>query len=205
MDFFNTPQVRRTKEQEHSDCIGWVKAVFKSNFRVKALVEAMERHGCSVRIGKNVLCEPCHMDVYGGFDAHRAQAVVCENTVKTREKVEDVLVHELVHAYDHCRAKVNWTYLPHIACSEIRAAALSGECRMTIDKFFQTSLGLKGWKLHMGGVDCARRHAIRSLQVVSAKSSMKEIEEAVDQVFTNCYLDSDPFDAIPPLHRSNYG
>ena len=40
------------------------------------------------------------------------------------------MVHETIHAYDHCRAKVNWSSCHHHACSEIRAANLSGDCRI---------------------------------------------------------------------------
>jgi inner membrane protease ATP23 len=40
------------------------------------------------------------------------------------------LTHELVHAYDHCRAYVDWTNCVHHACSEVRAANLSGDCKM---------------------------------------------------------------------------
>lgn len=45
-----------------------------------------------------------------------------------QEEINHALTHELVHAYDHCRAKnLDWTNCQHHACSEIRAAALSGE------------------------------------------------------------------------------
>ena len=33
--------------------------------------------------------------------------------------MNDVLTHELVHAYDDCRAMVNWEDLDHLACSEV--------------------------------------------------------------------------------------
>lgn len=37
--------------------------------------------------------------------------------------------HEMIHAYDHCRAKdLDWNSCRHHACSEIRAAVLSGDC-----------------------------------------------------------------------------
>jgi len=43
---------------------------------------------------------------------------------------EMTLTHELVHAYDHCRAYVDWSNCVHHACSEVRAANLSGDCKM---------------------------------------------------------------------------
>lgn len=42
-------------------------------------------------------------------------------------QVDHALTHELIHAYDHCRAgNLDWSNLEHHACSEIRAATLSG-------------------------------------------------------------------------------
>ena len=45
---------------------------------------------------------------------------------------ELTLTHELIHAYDHCRAYMNWSNCVHHACSEIRAANLSGDCHMSV-------------------------------------------------------------------------
>jgi hypothetical protein len=36
--------------------------------------------------------------------------------------MEDVITHELIHALDHCRGKVNFSDPRHLACTEIRAA-----------------------------------------------------------------------------------
>ncbi len=61
--------------------------------------------------------------------------------------MEDTLVHEMVHMYDHAKFKVDWDNIRHHACTEvrqidmklviifnralsqIRAANLSGDCR----------------------------------------------------------------------------
>ncbi|XP_065185851.1 mitochondrial inner membrane protease ATP23 homolog [Sycon ciliatum] len=196
------PQINRSPEREHADCVAWAESAMKTNSRIRKLLESLESRGCPMRIGVNLLCERCDQPgLNGGFDAERAEAVVCENAVRNGQQVERVLAHELVHAYDHCRAHVNWSYLPHWACSEVRAAALSGECSLTVSKFMQTAAGMMPWRLHKGGVDCARRHAIRSLQALRSDLEMAEIETAVDSVFVPCYLDSEPFDVIPPLTR----
>jgi hypothetical protein len=54
---------------------------------------------------------------------------------------ELTLTHELVHAYDHCRAYVDWSNCVHHACSEIRAANLSGDCSMYEDHPNGTAVG----------------------------------------------------------------
>jgi hypothetical protein len=33
--------------------------------------------------------------------------------------MEDTIVHEMIHAFDHCRFDVNWLDLRHHACSEV--------------------------------------------------------------------------------------
>ena len=33
--------------------------------------------------------------------------------------MNDTLTHELIHAYDHCRAHLDWNNLQHLACTEV--------------------------------------------------------------------------------------
>jgi len=43
-------------------------------------------------------------------------------------QVPNTVAHEMIHAYDDARARLDWTNLVHHACTEIRAANLSGDC-----------------------------------------------------------------------------
>jgi inner membrane protease ATP23 len=53
-----------------------------------------------------------------------AQVVMCHNHMQSATEFENMLVHELVHAFDHCRgADLSWSNCRHHACSEARAAA----------------------------------------------------------------------------------
>ncbi|TYJ28339.1 hypothetical protein E1A91_A07G252400v1 [Gossypium mustelinum] len=55
--------------------------------------------------------------------------MVCSDQVKIQDDVNQVVIHELIHAYDECRASnLDWTNCAHHACSEIRAGHLSGDC-----------------------------------------------------------------------------
>lgn len=57
---------------------------------------------------------------------------ICENWIQSGRHVEDTLAHELVHAIDASRVRrFDSTDCVHVACSEVRAANLSGECRFT--------------------------------------------------------------------------
>ena len=73
------------------------------------------------------------------------QIVLCENNLYSQGIMDETLTHELVHSYDHCRAHVDWKDLKHLACSEIRAASLSGECFFWKENFARLKFG---WKKH---------------------------------------------------------
>lgn len=85
------------------------------------------------------------------------QIVLCENNIYSQGHMNDTLTHELVHIYDHCRAEVDWNNIHHLACSEIRAANLSGECFFWKETFGRFKFG---WKKHHQvssntlGLDC---------------------------------------------------
>lgn len=91
---------------------------------------------------RHLVCEPCGPTVAGGFDPDQTQVdaclcissvqcqlvsaspqvVLCENNIYSQGHMNDTLTHELVHAYDHCRAHVDWSNLQHIACTEVSCA-----------------------------------------------------------------------------------
>ncbi len=45
---------------------------------------------------------------------------MCENYPMTQKKSEDTIVHEMIHAYDHCKNFFDKNNCVHIACSEVR-------------------------------------------------------------------------------------
>jgi inner membrane protease ATP23 len=59
--------------------------------------------------------------------------------------MNDTLTHELVHTLDYCRAEIDWDNLDHLACTEVRAANLSGECFFSKETFTRMKFG---WKKH---------------------------------------------------------
>lgn len=40
-----------------------------------------------------------------------------------KKHMEDTIAHEMVHMFDHCRFKLDWHNLRHVACTEVRARA----------------------------------------------------------------------------------
>lgn len=45
---------------------------------------------------------------------------MCSNYLTIQDEVNQVVIHELIHAYDECRAKnLDWTNCAHHACSQV--------------------------------------------------------------------------------------
>ncbi|XP_063783436.1 mitochondrial inner membrane protease ATP23 homolog isoform X2 [Pseudophryne corroboree] len=102
-----------------------------------------------------------------------------------------VVTHELIHAFDHCRAQVDFlNNVHHLACSEIRAASLSGDCSLT-NEILRLNFGVK--QHHQ---TCVRGRAVQSI-VAARKFSQETAEKAVDDVFDSCFNDREPFGRIP--------
>ena len=97
----------------------------------------------------------------------------------------------MVHAYDHLRFKLQPLDLRHAACMEIRASALSGECRWTREFFTRNQ-----WRLTMQMQECVRRRAALS---VAARPGCRDDVQAVrvvNEVWDSCFYDTRPFDEI---------
>ncbi|CUG06195.1 aminomethyltransferase, mitochondrial, putative [Bodo saltans] len=125
----------------------------------------------------------------------RGQIVLRADKITSKETAERSLRHELVHAYDDARGFIDPQDCLHHACSEIRAARLSGDC-----------LGLEvkhNWTDPMSsGLQCVRRRAI--LAVENNPVCKDFSERAVEKTFPKCYSDYEPF--VAPIYgMGNYG
>ncbi|TDG96810.1 hypothetical protein EPR50_G00233000 [Perca flavescens] len=157
----------------------------------KLLLSAMKSSGCKVLKERHFSCEDCDGTVSGGFDADSSQIVLCQNNIHQQSHMNRVVTHELIHAFDHCRAHVDWfNNFRHLACSEIRAANLSGDCSFS-NEVSRFNFGLK--QHHQ---ECVRGRALRSILAVR-KISREEAVKIVDEVFHTCFNDHEPFGRIP--------
>lgn len=105
-------------------------------------------------------------------------------------QVEKNLRHELIHAFDDARGEVHpWNCL-HQACSEIRAARLSGDCFIGEE--------MKNWRFNIfkSGKECVRRQA--TLAVETNPLCRGFSERAVEKIFPQCYFDYEPF--LAPIY-----
>ncbi len=94
-------------------------------------------------------------------------------------------MHELIHAYDFCRAKVDIDNCDQYACLEVRASSLSGECNY-LPEAARGNLGVGS-----GHSSCTRRRALLSVSMNNKCSA--EASKHVDKVFERCYRDISPY------------
>ena len=85
--------------------------------------------------GTAIVCTPCEIVAGGFYDTDKKVISICENRLgNSRAALERTLTHELVHAYDDAeglrgrKPPLDWSDCQQRACTEVRAAALSGDC-----------------------------------------------------------------------------
>eukprot|EP00741_Cyanophora_paradoxa_P021647 tig00000241_g20894.t1 len=156
------------------------------------LLEQLQGLGCAVDREKFINCQTCEQGIGAGFrpaqGGDAADIVLCGNRVENLIHAEQLVTHELIHAYDECRAKVRWDDCVHHACSEIRAASLSGECS------FDSELGRGYLKFRKHHEECVKRRVLLSL---APNPACKEPLAAFEKAWSTCSKDYAPFTKIP--------
>ncbi|XP_043709000.1 mitochondrial inner membrane protease atp23-like [Telopea speciosissima] len=166
---------------------------------VKFLKEHLEKTGCILG-DKFIKAVHCDKQISGGYV--RGEGVMASyishydlkfsliNHMNIQDEVNQVVIHELIHAYDDCRAaNLDWANCAHHACSEIRAGHLSGDCH------YKREL-LRGYMKLRGHEQVIRRRVMKSLSgnPYCPEAAAKDAMEAVWDV---CYNDTKPFDRAP--------
>ncbi|KAK8854784.1 mitochondrial inner membrane protease ATP23 [Kwoniella newhampshirensis] len=175
-------------EKDWDKCEKWKSELMTSSPAVVFLLQHLSLSGCPFPASA-IQCHPCPETRSGGFSPDHG-ILLCQNRFFSKRHMEDTLTHELLHAFDHCRFKVDWGNLRHHACSEIRAANLSGDCRWTRE----VKRGFYAFnKQHQA---CVKRRAILSVLANPACTSPDMAERAVNEVWESCFADTRPFDEI---------
>lgn len=166
--------------------------VMKKSFKlpmVRFLREELEKAGCPVK-EKFFKAMFCDRKAVGSYIRGEG-IVVCANHVNFEDEIKQVIIHELIHAYDDCRAaNMNWLNCAHHACSEIRAGHLSGDCH------FKRELLRGHFKLRGHEQDCIRRRVMMSL-ANNPYCTEAAAKNAMEAVWDICYNDTKPFDRAP--------
>jgi len=157
------------------------------------LMNALKQSGCPVSRG-NIQCIACEDAVEGArYSTFDKSITICQNYIQSATQVEDALSHELIHAVDDCRVKdFDQTNCKQVACSEIRAANLSGDCKWTRELF-------RGNVYQFAGAHnlCVRRRARLSMQHNKEACGTCDIDKVLDEVWDACLADTAPFIEIP--------
>lgn len=66
----------------------------------------------------NILCRMCTNEQSGGFSVDYG-ILLCANKFRNRGHQEDTMAHEMVHAWDHLKWKVEANNMRHQACLEV--------------------------------------------------------------------------------------
>jgi inner membrane protease ATP23 len=184
-EFEKVTKFLTTQQKTHNRCEKWKLKLSQSSPILKFLLTELSKHSESPLL----LCTSCDPKRAGGF-APGLGIVLCENNFLSKAHMEDTLAHELIHAYDNVTTKINWKNKLHVACTEIRAANLSGECAFT--KEFKRG----NWGIAKQHQECVRRRAVMSVLLSKIVNTEKEAEDAVRLVWKSCFQDTAPFDEI---------
>ena len=174
-------------------CEREVERMAQSSAIVRFMIEKLGQTGCAID-ARFFRVETCSASVVGGFRPPDG-VVVCHNHINDATTLENALAHELIHAYDHCRAagKMDWLDLRQHACSEIRAANLSGDCHW-VNELMRGRVFFSIKKHHQA---CVRRRAELSVAMNPKCRDAKHAHEVVNEVFERCFRDTSPYDDIP--------
>jgi inner membrane protease ATP23 len=156
---------------------------------VRFLSEEVRKLGGDLN-DSNILCRMCTNQQSGGFSLSHG-ILLCANQFRNRGHQEDTMAHEMVHAWDHLKFKVEDTNLRHQACLEIRASTLSGECRFAREFFTRNQ-----WRVTEQLQNCVRRRATLSMLARPGVRGEEHAGEIVNQVWEGCFRDTRPFDEI---------
>eukprot|EP01094_Clydonella_sp_ATCC50884_P018886 TRINITY_DN3580_c0_g3_i1.p1 TRINITY_DN3580_c0_g3~~TRINITY_DN3580_c0_g3_i1.p1 ORF type:complete len:287 (+),score=68.23 TRINITY_DN3580_c0_g3_i1:140-1000(+) len=140
-----------------------------------------------------IQCRHCPDNSSRAYFAPGHGVVVCENHLPEHDTfLQETIVHELVHAFDYCKYEIDPSNCDHIACTEIRAATLSGECKFSRELFQRGIVGLDGGHFEA----CVKRRAELSLQQ-HPRCEGNRAGAAVHRAWERCHKDYAPWHFIP--------
>jgi len=152
--------------------------------------DAIRARGCTLP-DDFVRCIPLpDVDVRGQFSTQHSRVILNSITLADQRSALRTVVHELVHAYDHCRVEMDYSDPKHLACTEIRASNLSGECGWT-EEFKRMQFGFARQQQK-----CVARRAALSIRGHTALRD-QDPKQVVGSVFRRCFADTEPLPRDP--------
>lgn len=118
--YFATLDLHR-EEADCARCTSQLSYLFSYSPIIRFMRENINKLGQDINM-ENVRCKRCTTNQAGGFDSEYG-IMICANQMKNKGHLEDTLAHEMVHAWDHLRFKVDRRNLRHAACTEVSASS----------------------------------------------------------------------------------
>lgn len=121
---------REHEARDRAQCEAWRDWCFAHSPTVVFLRNKIRDLGAELD-ASNVACRRCPARLTEDGEVHRQSGgfspdhgiLICANEIQDRKHLEDTLAHEMVHAWDTLRWKVDWLGdkdLKHAACTEVR-------------------------------------------------------------------------------------
>lgn len=177
-------------------CVKYVDYARRSSPRVASLLRQLEARGCGLAAPDPIVCEDAFegAPVAGAYDSVRRLVLMNPGVpagVLTQAITTRTVTHELIHAWDHCRAVIDPADCRHLACTEVRAANLSGDCDFGIEL---ARGALRDFSLRGRQQQCVRRRAELSVSMhPHCVAARRGVKATVDDVWEPCYADVSPF------------
>ncbi|CAK9085776.1 unnamed protein product [Durusdinium trenchii] len=161
-------------------------------WKVEILLNALS----AMKAPVDLVCVRCPADVRhrAGYSPKHNRIWMCANRFWNPFEFRRVLVHELTHAFDFARAKVDTGSCVHIACTEIRAWNLSGECDL-----WRNSFKYFGEEMINRKQRCVRDGAVASLLENERCQDTYVAHAALEEAWPQCWRDYWPFTTKPDL------
>jgi inner membrane protease ATP23 len=157
-------------------------------------MKRIESRGCNLP-EDFVLCEDVFgagSQTIGAWDTNR-HLVIMNPALSEKHMTQAAwirtITHELIHGFDQCRVRMDPNDCAHVACTEIRAANLSGDCDIGAEL---ERRGLRSPSISGHQQKCVRRRAELSARGNPACLG-RDVPKVVDDVYEACYADTTPF------------
>eukprot|EP01080_Neovahlkampfia_damariscottae_P005695 gene5695-9515_t len=188
------PKSKQDSYQTINDCRKSIEFDLKNNEKVKKLANSISNLDPNV-LKNGFKCKICKSEntERGYYDGNKQVVTLCVNKLKDKKNTTEVLIHELVHAYDSMKYKK--VYCKTRACMEIRSYNISGICSKQ-KYLFGSAYGDKHFSTLK---ECLKYHAFLSTKNYCSQTSEKDI----DSVFDQCSNDFRPIEEDARISQMN--
>ena len=132
------------------------------------------------------------------FVADKGEIQIAGSSFLTPFAYRRALARGLVHAFDHARARMNYSNIDHVTCTSIRGFNISGECDLWTkwsDYIGEDPLGIEMYSMKQR---CVRRK-VEEVVSMESSSSGRQVIESIDRVWERCFRDHWPFTTEPHM------